>query len=237
MKTPFTKTWLLALLLTLASLKSFGQKQFDVNDLIAYTKAQLPQSDLLAQGRLYQQRPNLAKGDPFLFTDSFTQAAIFIKDYCFNEIPVLIDLEKDQIIIKLSIDGLQQNVLLSKNAFDSIQISNSTFLSINELPQNQLVKFPQLLYKGNLMLLCEYQKDFISTYNDLTPYGSYSKLLKKYYVIKNDEFITINNKKALLNLSQNPQQLKAELKKRKFKLKKANNQQLASIIKLIDNGL
>ncbi|MGB0432251.1 MAG: hypothetical protein ACPGLV_17380 [Bacteroidia bacterium] len=206
-----------------------AQHNGSIAALLSYTQQHLAPPDLLVQGSLYQQPISKAQGTPYLYTDSFTNGSIFIKDYIFNNVPLLIDLEQNQIVMQQIVDGKTLNILLSSQSFDSIHVFNST-----HLPNRMGLFFPQLIYNGQMQLYFEYDKDFIATYNDLTPNGSYSKLIKKYFVVKNQQLIPIKNKHSIIKLSQNQKETRTFLKNNKFKFKKADNRELRFIMKHLD---
>ena len=102
------------------------------------------------------------------------------------------------------------------------------------LPSNFNISFPQLIYDGSLKLIRDYDKDFISMYNNQRPFGSYSDLRSKLIVISSEKAIPLRRKKSLYQLTDNIKALRDLMEKNKIKFRKASDDQLRLIMQLID---
>ena len=211
-----------------------AQQAMTIDSLYNLSSEILAPPDLLVQGRFYYRTNSLAKGHPYLISNAFTLGKVFIKDNSFADVPLLIDLDQNEIIMRYEINNAVRLVLLSESSFDSIKVFNFTFLSKKMLPSNFNISFPQLIYDGSLKLIRDYDKDFISMYNNQRPFGSYSDLRSKLIVISSEKAIPLRRKKSLYQLTDNIKALRDLMEKNKIKFRKASDDQLRLIMQLID---
>ncbi|MEQ9188305.1 MAG: hypothetical protein RLP15_11265 [Cryomorphaceae bacterium] len=207
-----------------------GQQDVSIQGLYVFADSVLGPPDVLVQGRMYPGTNTAAKGHPYLFHDDFAEASIYIKDLTFEHIPILIDLEQDQVIIRYPIDGVNRYIMLAESVVDSLRYHGRCFMS-----HESELHFPEIVYNGPTILLRQYEKRFIATYNDASPNGRYSRLERRYFVVVDGELLQIRKKKDLLELSSHPEKLRAELRSSKFRLKKATDEAWRSILMSIDH--
>lgn len=212
-----------------------GQQDVTVQGLYAFADSVLGPPDVLVQGRIYPGTNTAAKGHPYLFQDDFVEASIYIKDLKFVHVPILIDLEQDQVIIRYPIDGINRYIMLSESVVDSLRFHERCFVSHALTSFDSELHFPEVVYRGSSTLLRQYEKRFIATYNDASPNGRYSRLERRYYIVVNNQLIPIRKKKDLLELSSHPEKLRAELRTSKFRLKQASDEAWRSILRSIDH--
>ncbi len=216
--------------------KASAQKPLSVEELHDYADSVLGPPDLLVQGRIYPGTNRSAEGHPYLFSDSFTDATLFIKDLKYEDIPVLIDLEKDQLVMRYSIKDVYRYIMLSETVIDSVHVYDRHFISSQLTPLWSRAHLPEVVYRGQYILLRQYEKRFIGTYSDFTPHGRFSKLESKLYQINGDEVLTLRRKKDLLALTKDSKAAKREMRRLRFHLRRANNEQLIAAMKWIEDA-
>ena len=95
--------------------KASAQKPLSVEELHDYADSVLGPPDLAGAGKKdLSWHQSICRRPTLIFSaDSFTDATLFIKDLKYEDIPVLIDLEKDQLVMRYSI----KDVLSVHHAF------------------------------------------------------------------------------------------------------------------------
>ncbi|NQV52656.1 MAG: hypothetical protein HQ500_05700 [Flavobacteriales bacterium] len=225
----------LSLLIGLGSM-TFAQRDLSVEAMREYADSVLGPPDLLVQGRIYPGTNRSAEGHPFLFSESFTDATIFIKDLRYQDIPVLFDLEKDQLVMRYPIRGVYRYIMLSETVIDSVHAFDRHFISSQLTPLSNPAHLPEVIYRGYYVLLRQYEKRFIGTYSDFTPHGRFSKLESRLFLVRDNEVLTLRRKKDLLALSADPKATKRAMRQMGFHLRHANNEQLRAAMKWIEHA-
>lgn len=228
---------LLCFLLLVISMGAYCQRNSNtIDSLLAITQRYYGANDKLFYGRLYRVSERGADGHPFLFSQSFQPATLYIKGNTFDSIPSRIDLENKLFIAKLEHNERKIDVLISDEALDSFLFSDRLFVNGKLLHPN-LRFYYQSLYSSDLTLIRSFEKDFIAIYNAAHPKGKYGQLKEQLLLIKQDKVLDISSKQKIKKaIPEQSANIKTWLKAENTLYKKLNDDQLIRLIKECENN-
>ena len=174
-----------------------------INNAVAFYQQFIDPPTGLYNGREYADYANSIKdGHPFFMSTNFNSGSIVYDGVLYDNIPLLYDLVKGEIIIKVGI----YKISLINEKVSWFSVLNNKFVRIEENDSNQAVistGFYNILYEGEIIL---YKKQKKKIQEDV----SFSEGIKKYiiesdsyYFKKDSVFYPVNNKGSLLSLLQN----------------------------------
>ena len=140
------------------------------------------------------------EGNPYFRTKSFEMGTITINGLTYESVPLLYNIQKDQIITFHPVHS--QKILLNSekiNAFTFSSPDNSIFVQIennDSYPQHNN-GFYELVKDGQAQLLCKHYKTK-STKKEVGKYSGYFIENTDYLLKKNDEVIVIKKRKQVL---------------------------------------
>lgn len=157
-------------------------------------------NDELINGFIYTLPNSKITGSPYLFDDQWSEATIFINGKKYPQQFIKYDLILDDIILKATIENNTQTLItINKSQIDSFIIGNSIFISSHHIfSENDKITFYEQIYSGNLLLLRKYKKDFLSTYNNLSPYGKFTSLKSDLLIFDQQQLINVSRKQSFI---------------------------------------
>ena len=172
------------------------------DELLLYNKSENCYSinDELINGFIYMLPNPRIIGTPYLYEDKWSEATIYINGKKYPHQMIKYDLYQDDIVLKATIENNTQSlIIINKSQIDSFLVENSLFISSSKIfPGNTEITFYEQIYSGKLILLKKYKKDFLSTYNNITPYGKYSSLKSDLYLFEQEQLINVSRKNSLI---------------------------------------
>ena len=194
-------------------------------------------SDLLNLGELYVAEHVYATGHPYFITDDYTLASITIHDNYFDKVKARYNIERDQLIVRVSVDtGVYVTMVTKDDWLHSFSINGHYFVSVNELqPIAEVHGYCEEVYKGKRSFFIKYRKKFIDNYNDLSPMGFFSVMRTTKYVYVNKMFTPVNSKKEFLKLfPEHIAEIKKFMRKNKIRYSRASIAQLGALMQYCD---
>ena len=145
---------------------------------------------------------SIKSGHPFFMSTNFNSGSIVYDGVLYDNIPLLYDVVKGEIVIKAGIYKLS----LIKEKVSGFSVLNHKFVRLEENNSNQAVistGFYDILYESEISLYKKQKKK-------IRDYSGFSESLKRYivesdfYYFKKDRvFYPVNNRGSLLSLLQN----------------------------------
>lgn len=198
-------------------------------ELLKLSEKKYGLDELLNNGiKYYFERPN-AKGSPFFNFKEDYKNKLYIKGQKYNNIKIRYDLVQEQLIL---FSKNNKMIRLQKELVDSFAINGYKFINLRFPSSNKLIPaYFELIFDGSLKLLKKYDKNFIKTYNNINPYGVYSKQTQKLYIYKSGELFKINSKRSFLKFfSENKKQIQKYIKTNNINLTNTSNQKLNDLM-------
>jgi hypothetical protein len=227
------------IILIISSNNLFAQNSENISDeLTDYIKEidkLYSADDVLINGVLYTPQNSKIKGSPYLFK-GWNKSTIYVDGIQYINVLTKYDLIADALIMKVKIKNGEQKLLnLNKFQIDSFAIGDSLFTNIYKLNPNE-VKYPTYLlnvYSGKISLLISFNKIFINNYNNISPYGEFSKTKSELLLYEGSQLTNIKNKKDFLNYFHDTHRkdINQFLKKNKIKIRKSQIAQFQELMK------
>lgn len=187
----------------------------------------------LLNGEMYMPANINAEGFPFLLQDEFIKGDLFIKDALYRNVLIKYDLVADRIILhQNTIEGKPVTILLNTAFVDSVHLGGLKLVNTNELiGKDTLKNFVEVIYDNGFKFVSSHEKNFIGTYNNLTPYGSFSDANTTYYILQNNQLSEIGNKRDLFRyFESDKKEIKEFLRENDIKFRKATRRELKQLM-------
>ncbi len=205
----------------------------DDPSFLKYIKEQYKTNDVLVNGKeLLPDNPQINK-HPYLLTENWTAADIYIKGEVFYNQNVRYNVYSDQLILQfLKPQGLSGAVVIDNQMVDSIYINGHLLVSVKQLPNVNIDKrFVEVIEDDGLKYCIAYHKDYIRMYSTLNPYGKYSDLKKSSYLEKDTNLFKVNKRWRFLRLfPENKKEIRRFLRRHDIKYKDATTSQIKLLI-------
>lgn len=209
-----------------------------LKDIISYSNEVYGPDDLLINGELYTKSFLRAKSHPFYLADKWSKGKLFIKEKCYDNIEMRIDVETDALILKAKTKLHEYPLKLNHNMIDSFYIQNSFFVNSTHLNLDKNYNsrnYVELVYRGNFKTIVQYEKSFVAYFTGSTPYGYYSQLGSDVYISRDGKLYYVSTKKRLLQFFKPfKNEIKKYLRKQKINYKKISSQELHNLFKYCD---
>ena len=195
-------------------------------------------SDLLVNGRPYRPEHPRASGHPYFGEDHFQKASVFIKGRKFEQVDLLYNVERDELILKHQLTNKNRVQLkLTTALVDSFVLNGQVF--VNNMygpPTGGGQGYLKKLYKGQWQLYIRMEKDFYPLYSNKNPYGRYGKTDLIYFLVdSNGKMEKVKNKRSLLKFfGENKKAVRRFMKKISFRFKKASDIQWYELMKFCE---
>jgi uncharacterized membrane protein len=167
------------------------------SDLERAYLSKIPFHQEVISGGYYVDPPPNIQGNPYFQTKSFEKGTITINGLTYESVPLLYNIQKDQIITFHPVHS--QKILLNSekiNAFILFIPEKSLFVQIennDSYPQHNN-GFYELVKDGNAQLLCKHYKTK-STKKEVGKYSGYFTENSDYLLKKNDQIIVVKKRK------------------------------------------
>lgn len=194
----------------------------------------LKENQLLYNGRIWKNPYYNVEGDQFLFSKSFLPGKVTIRGKLFDDMHILVDIYKDEILIPLSTGGVLQ---LNKEMIDnfSVVFLNKTY-NFTRIQLDSLNSFVQIVYKGKTVLFEKYTKKI----DKLAEGGQYDKFyqVNQTYFEMDGKIYTVNGKRDLLNILKDKKEVVGSyMRKNKVKISRTNPESYIPVLKYLDTIL
>ena len=189
----------------------------------------------------YLYNPLAIKGSAYLGDTTFVNGNVYYDGAEYNDIPLLYDIYKDQLISVLD-DKTSKYVLLNERV-KQFDLQQQHFINIDAdtLNNNTVIKtgYYDQLYKGRLEILSKkYKKieNYTSTTGAQEAYSFFTDTKEDFFIEKNNVYYKVTGKSSLLNiLKDKRRELQQYISANKIKFNKAPGQALVSIATYYDH--
>ncbi len=150
----------------------------------------------LYNGSQYKEPAESDNGHPFLGEDDWQFGSIVYHNQFYDNVPLLYDLTKDEIITEYYYNG--NEMILVKEAVTKFEINDRIFVNIAHasLPKNG---YYQLLYDGPSTVLVRRQKKIRETIS-FHALEVFFDERNRFFIYKNGVYFPIRNKSAILKI-------------------------------------
>ena len=157
--------------------------------------------DLLVSGEVYLPEYPKAKGHPYYPDEEWTEGTVYAAGRAFAGVLVKYNLALDRPLLQTRMpDGQRMQLVLVATLVDSFQILGRTFVRANAVdPAASNNGYFEQVYRGKINLLVRHEKYFVATYSSVSPFGSYSTLRSKSYLLTGGQLIPVSDKRAFLD--------------------------------------
>jgi len=191
----------------------------------------LTDNQILYNGRIWRNLYYNVGGDQFLFSKEFLPASLIIRGKKFNNISILYDIYKDEILTPV----LQGDILqINKEMVDSfsIRFQNKTY-QFARIPKDISLGYVNVIYKGKTALYIKFNKKI----EKLAVEGKYDKFYQESQTlfIKDTIIHQIKDKSDLIKvLKEAKEPIRNFMKKNKIKITKNNPESIIPVIQYYD---
>lgn len=176
-------------------------------------------------------------GHPYYGEDEFKSSGITIKGKQYYNIPLKFDIYHHRLIYsyKNAVGG-QEEILLNNELIDSFVLNNDLFIS-KKNGEEEIVFYHVRASAGQNRFLSSYSKKIKIISSNSADNFEFTKIFKTLYLLRNNgELIKIRKWSDLKKVMSIENYRKmSKTKNLKFKLKLANNNQLASLLTIIES--
>ena len=157
----------------------------------------IPFHQEVISGGYYVDPPYNIEGNPYFHSKSFEKGNITINGLTYGAVPLLYNIQKDQIITFHPLHS--QKILLNSekvNAFTLLIPEKTLFIKIenNDFYSHHNNGFYELVINGNAQLLCKHYKT-TSAKKEVGKYSGYFIESSDYLLKKNDQIMLVKNRK------------------------------------------
>ena len=176
------------------------------------------------------------EGNPFFFSKNFEVGSIFYNNILYENVPLLYDIIKDELLIK---DPSKVYIMkLSNSRVRWFKLWDRTFVRLaNDSTANSSLKtgFYLLLHNGKISLYARDTKSFKENTASVQGLNKYVVETTDYFIEKDNRFYKLKNKKSLLNVMENKRKEVTQfIKKNKLNLRKDKFNALTKVVAYYD---
>lgn len=196
-------------------------------------------SDRLVNGRHYRPEHPMTTGHPYFQLDVFHQGALYTKGKKYEQVELLYNVERDQLIVKrpLTSNNVVQ-IIASPTLVDSFILNGQRFVNKRylEIQTNDRI-YLKKLYHNKWQLYLQVEKDYYPVFSDKHPYGRYGKLERTYYLRDdNGASFRFNSRRSFLKIfGKNKKTVKRYMKELDMRFTKARDLQWYKLMKFCEN--
>ncbi len=183
---------------------------------------------LIINGPVYYQSNILAQGSPFLYSEGFKKAVIFLCDRKFTKVPINYDLV-DQVLVLLhnSKNNLKVPLKVNEVLIDSFRVDNGMFVSASSIGFDMSYPYLQVVNYGETQLFFSYKREFIKRFTQENKYGKISSVKREAFLKIGDDLLTIKSIQELSKYYKGDwKSLKRLIKENKIKLRSSSVDEL-----------
>ena len=219
-----------------------GSELYGINPIVAGStpvnlnnRDTLKDNQILYNGRIWKNLYYMVQGDQFLFSTMFLPGSLTIRGKSFENISIMYDLYKDEILTPVSPGIMLQ---LNKEMVDSFSIifQNKTY-HFTRFPEDSLEGlkgYVNLLYRGKISLYIKYSKKIDRQKTE----GENDKfyLITRIYLMKDNKVSLINGKSDLFKVFiEDKAQIKDFIKRNRLLVSKNEPESFIPVIKYYDS--
>jgi hypothetical protein len=192
----------------------------------------LAQSQILYNGRVWQNLYYTVMGDQFLFSKVFLPGSLTIRGKSFKNVSIMYDLYKDEILTTVSPGGILQ---LNKEMVDSFAIlfQNKTY-HFTRMSIDGLKGYYNVIYKGKTALYVRYSKKIEKLAVEDT-YDQFYQLTRIYFMKDNIAHLLTSKSDLKKVLVEEKELVKNFIKKNKLIISKENPESFVTVIRYFDS--
>lgn len=203
------------------------------NSVDLYRKAVGTQAHLYTGPEYYVPFKSYVEGHQFFKVKTFEKGSVLYDGTWFYDVPMLYDLDMDEVVTIHPGSGTSQRLV--KQKVDFFKVNGHTFINLKEdsITDNALQSgFYDLLHNGQTKLLARHEKQLQERTSTNGLEGYYNDI-NKFYIKKDGVYYQVNNKSSVLKVLNDK---KKELKEfsRSTKIKFRNNRDTA-ILKMVQH--
>ena len=201
--------------------------------IFEYSEKAYGTDNFLVNGWKYLPEHYNAEGNPYFSNLSWTEGILHSGEESFENIDMLYNTLMDELIIKTNLEnGLPAFVMLNREFVKSFSINQHLFINTSTIPGTDLEGYIELVYDSNtLKFLSKHKKSFVAEYSGSNPWGRISGQSSTHYIYAYGTLTKIPNKKALLNYFEaHKKQVRAFMKSKGIKFKKAKSPELKTLM-------
>jgi hypothetical protein len=209
-----------------------------------YNKAvkQYGPDDILVFGKVYFKLHYKADGYPFLQTDDFLPGEVFIGNNVYTEVPLLYDIERQIFVIKaITQDKAEKLVWLNPKRIDSVMLQGRLFIHSAHLPYElPRIGYFEIFGEDDLKLMIFHTKYYKPVRNITgdNSVGAYSKRYDVRILHKDGKLYKVNSRRSFLKVfDEDKRQLRQFIRKKRIRYRKAEPEQLQSLMNFCNEKL
>ncbi len=215
-------------------------KNTSFGTLIEYAEKVYGPDDLLVNGSAYIPTHLQAAGHPYFLSDIWHKGSILSNGKHFSGVDFKFNLYKQELVMQaVGKSGAVTIITLNPHVLKAFELEGHYFINLGKgLSTSNGFSFYELVYEGSFVFVIHHKKIFNAHYSERTPYGSFSKPHKTYYLLNDTELFKLSSKRAFLNHFKTIKPaLRKFMRQHKIKYKKADLNQLKQLMKYCDNEI
>jgi hypothetical protein len=219
-----------------------GSELFGINPVFAGStpvslnnQDSLKDNQILYNGRIWKNLYYMVQGDQFLFSTIFLPGSLTIRGKSFDNISIMYDLYKDEILTPISPGVMLQ---LNKEMVDSFSILyQNKIYRFTRFPEDSLEGlkgYANVIYKGKISLYIKYSKKIDRQKTE----GENDKfyLITRIYLIKDNKVFLITGKSDLFKIFiEDKAQIKDFIKRNNLLVSKNEPESFIPVLKYYDS--
>jgi hypothetical protein len=196
-------------------------------------------NDMMVNGRHYQPEHPMATGHPYFQTDLFTQGKLFVRGRVYDQVELLYNVERDQLILKKQLTNNNMvQIIASAALLDSFTFHDQLFINKRLLDfKKDEEGYLKKLFRNNWQLYLQVEKDYYPVFSDKHPYGRYGKLTQTYYLIDDKDVVfRFKSRRSFLKMfgKKKKKEVKRYMKKLDMRFTKASDRQWSELMKFCE---
>lgn len=229
-KTRFLQIFIICIYVVPGHAQNFLDEE---QSLYNYVREQYKTSDVLVNGKeLFPDDPRI-NNYPYLFTENWIAADIYIKGEVFYNELIRYNLYSDKLILQFyQNQTLPKAIVIDNQLVDSIDVNGHMFVSVDYLGYSDVDRnFVEYIDGGQIKYCIAYYKDYIRMYSNLNPYGKYSELKTNKYLFRKGKSFKVNNRRQFLRaFPDKKREIRRFLRRNNMKYKNATTSQIGTLI-------
>ncbi|MDP5168956.1 MAG: hypothetical protein NWR72_01825 [Bacteroidia bacterium] len=191
--------------------------------------------DYLVNGRPYAQQHLGAAGHPYLYQQEWQTGSIFINGHEYEESSIRFDLSTQTLVLRYTNpQNASVPIALSGHLVDSFDIGQSRLInSAHTGHPKDSIGYAEVLYRGKFEVYRELSRQFLASYNALTPKGSFSEVNTRYLLhsVEDHRWQEFQSLAAMLKaFPDKGKEIRKIARQSGIRLKKADSQSITQIL-------
>jgi len=163
----------------------------------------------LYNGREYVAYQPQRDEHPYFIMDDWAFGSLTYDGYSFSQIPMLLDIASEQLVISHYYNGAE--IILVNEKVKDFEISGHLFININDGDSLSANGFYELLYNGEIKLVAKHTKQLVRKFVFEREERSFNESTR-YFLIRDGRFIQVKNKRSFLNEFDDSKEIKSNVR-------------------------